>query len=34
MQEVVGLNPTEGKICFYILLYLEWIVKKCFVKLI
>ena len=34
MQEVVGLNPTEGKICFSHFTLLEWNVKNCFVKLI
>ena len=35
VQGVVGSNPTEGKIFgfYYILLYLEWNVKNCFVKL-
>ena len=31
MQEVVGSNPTEGKICFSHFTLLEWNVKKCFV---
>ena len=31
MQEVVGLNPTEGKICFHALFYLKLKVKNCFV---
>ena len=34
MQEVVGSNPTEDKICFSHFTLLEWNVKKCFVKLI
>ena len=36
MQEVVGSNPTEGKIWFYFLHFtlVEWNVKNCFVKLI
>ena len=34
MQEVVGSNPTEGKICFSHFTLLEWNVKNCFVKLI
>ena len=33
MQDVVGSNPTEGKICFSHFT-LEWNVKNCFVKLI
>ena len=32
MQHVVGLNPTEGKICFSHLINIEWNVKNCFVK--
>ena len=32
MQEVVGSNPTEGKICFSHFTLLECNVKKCFVK--
>ena len=31
MQEVLGLNPTEGKICFSHFTLLEWNVKNCFV---
>ena len=34
MQEVVGSNHTEGKICFSRFTLLEWNVKNCFVKLI
>ena len=34
MQEVVGSNPTEGKICVSHFTLLEWNVKNCFVKLI
>ena len=34
MQEVVGSNSTEGKICFSHFTILEWTVKNCFVKLI
>ena len=34
MQEVVGSNPTEGKICLLHFTLLEWNVKNCFVKLI
>ena len=34
MQEVVGSNPIEGKICFSHFTLLEWNVKNCFVKLI
>ena len=34
MQEVVGSNPNEGKICFSHFTLLEWNVENCFVKLI
>ena len=32
MQEVLGSNPTEGKICFSHSTLLEWNVKNYFVK--
>ena len=32
MQEVVGSNPTDGKICFSHFTLLERNVKNCFVK--
>ena len=32
MQEVVGSNPTERKICFSHFTLLEWNLKNCFVK--
>ena len=34
MQEVVGSNPTEAKICVSHFTLLEWNVKNCFAILI